>query len=88
MNLPQDNEPLREAIEIKMLWLTHTESDHVKESVERCVLELIESEQTRLKADLIAKVREMLPEAFGDTWYAPSATAQVSAALDTLERGA
>lgn len=39
LNTPADE--LRERVEIKLLWLTHTYSPNVKKSLEDCVLELI-----------------------------------------------
>jgi len=45
-----DIEELREKIEIKMLWLTHTESPSVEKQVVNCIVDLIEDDRkTRIQ---------------------------------------
>lgn len=62
MNLPQDNEPLRKYA-IKA-WINTDDAQQVEMEVVQLTIaeKVLVAEQTRLKADLIAKVRKMLPE--------------------------
>lgn len=102
MNLPQDNEGLREIDKLIAELRSHMEADidtwYDKTTTVPALYRLFQAEKTRLKAELIAKVRESLPEKRPDDATAPTeavgnssfnyAIDQVTAALDTLERGA